>query len=346
MNCVEQWGPSWRSPMDRLEQYVDQVCRHIGGPRAMRQHVRQELREHLLDAVAQHRAAGMPEDKAVEQALEEFGQPEELRSEMEAAHGQRVLAVVLDKAMGWKERTMKAKWLWSSWAYLSLVAVIGLEVFFLTFTVIFLIPRFQRLMRDGLIDPAILDDGGAAWMVDFLQTLKHVGGDYATFWLVGSIMASGLFEWLVRSENKPFMRLAALGTVAVALTVVVILTGGSLVVTYQLGAPQTGRMARLFAVEQVQRIDSAVTVLEKAQAKKDWEAMHEPAEQAAKALTDMTKLAPVIPALVVANDMAALEAMRAQVRTASESWAQVQQAIRNRDAARLEAALERFRKAL
>src|SRR5207249_6714897 len=119
-------------------------------------------------------------------------------------------------------------------------------------------PRFQRLMRDGLIDPAILDDGGAAWMVAFLQTLTHVGGDYATFWLVGSSVACGLFEWLVRSENKPFMRLAALGTVAVALTVLVILTGGSLVVTYQLGAPPTGRMARLFAIEQVDRIDVSV----------------------------------------------------------------------------------------
>ena len=63
--------------MDRIDRYVERVCRHIGGPRAMRQHVRQELREHLLDAVAQHRAAGLPEDKAVERALEEFGQPEE-----------------------------------------------------------------------------------------------------------------------------------------------------------------------------------------------------------------------------------------------------------------------------
>ena len=59
--------------MDRLEQYLDQVCRCIGGPRSMRRHVRQELREHLLDAVAQHRAAGMSEEEAVAHALEEFG---------------------------------------------------------------------------------------------------------------------------------------------------------------------------------------------------------------------------------------------------------------------------------
>jgi hypothetical protein len=33
--------------MDKLEQYLDQVCRNIGGPYAMRRHVRQELREHF-----------------------------------------------------------------------------------------------------------------------------------------------------------------------------------------------------------------------------------------------------------------------------------------------------------
>ena len=47
--------------MDRLEHYLDQICRSIGGPRSLREHVRQELREHLLDAVAQHKAAGLPE---------------------------------------------------------------------------------------------------------------------------------------------------------------------------------------------------------------------------------------------------------------------------------------------
>ena len=39
--------------MDQLERYLDQVCRGIGGPRSLRQHIRQELREHLLDAAAE-----------------------------------------------------------------------------------------------------------------------------------------------------------------------------------------------------------------------------------------------------------------------------------------------------
>src|SRR5438270_8195280 len=103
--------------MHKHEQYIDQVCRSIGGPRALRQHVRQELREHLLDAVAQHKAAGLPEQAALDRALEEFGQPDDLRSELEETHGQRMMAVVIDRAMQWKEMTMRAKWLWATWAY-------------------------------------------------------------------------------------------------------------------------------------------------------------------------------------------------------------------------------------
>ena len=89
-------------------------------------------------------------------ALEEFGKPEEVRSELEATHGHRMLAVVIDKAMQWKEMTMRAKWLWTTWAYLGLVAVIALEVLFITFMVMFIVPKFQKLMQrrhDRLRDP-------------------------------------------------------------------------------------------------------------------------------------------------------------------------------------------------
>ena len=46
--------------MDKLEEYLDRVCRGLGGPRPLRQHLRQELREHLRDAVDQYVAFGLP----------------------------------------------------------------------------------------------------------------------------------------------------------------------------------------------------------------------------------------------------------------------------------------------
>src|SRR5205807_220053 len=121
--------------------------------------------------------------------------------------------------------------------------------------VIWIVPRYQKLMRDGIIDPAILDQAGSAWMPAFLETLSNVGGGYAQFWLLGAIVGWSLFEWLVRGENKPLIRLSGLGTVA------------------------------------------------------------------------------------------ALEAIGAEGRAASDSVAEVRGAIRDREAGRLEAALEKFRKA-
>ena len=81
--------------MGKLEQYLDQVCRSIGGPKALRQHVRQELREHLLDAAAGHKAAGLSEAAALDRALADFGGPDQVRSELEVAHGHRLTQMEL-----------------------------------------------------------------------------------------------------------------------------------------------------------------------------------------------------------------------------------------------------------
>ena len=200
--------------MDKLEQYLDQVCRSIGGPRSLRQHVRQELREHLLDAVAQHQRGGLSEEEALDQALEEFGRPEDVRSELEATHGHRMMAVVIDKAMQWKEMTMRAKWLWTTWAYLGLVAVIALEVLFITFMVMFIVPKFQKLMHDGMIDPAIIEEQGVTWMPAFLQRPERRDGRVHD---VPGARCGGRFgacsSGACKSENKTLMRLSALGTV-------------------------------------------------------------------------------------------------------------------------------------
>jgi hypothetical protein len=335
--------------MDKLEQYLDQVCRGIGGPVEMRQHVRQELREHLLDAVAQHKAAGFSAEQSLDKALEEFGKPDEMRSDLEAAHGQR-MTWVLDKAMQWKERTMKAKWLWMTWAFLALAVVIALEVFFITMAVVFLVPKFQHLLRFGYIDAAEVEQAGAGWMLSFLEHLMAVAGGYTTWLLLLAFATVGLFEWRVKSDNKPFIRLSALGTAAVGLMVVVVLTGGSMVIPYLLGAPGP-HLARPFAVDQVAKIDTSVGALEKALAKKDWKAMQEHADRASQTLANLAKAGPALPVLAnwnmprtVAQQDQAIEEIRANGKAASEALAEAQQAIGAQDAARLETELQKFRK--
>lgn len=330
--------------MDKLERYLDQVCRSIGGPKALRQHVRQELREHLLDAVAQHKAAGVSEMEALDRALAEFGKPEEVRSELEATHGHRMLAVVIDRAMQWKEMTMRAKWLWASWAYLAVVVLIALELFSVWFNVIFLIPKYQKLRHDGIIDPGIDEETGVGWMTRFLTGLSDFTGHYTTWLLLAAAAAWGLFEWRVKSENKSFIRLALLGTVAVILMVVFMLTMGGQTIQFYLGVPAMGRMVRPWTMEQVTTIETSMRSLEKGVASKDWQEMGQQADQASKAL-NLLSAAPAIRSLPRWNETPTLDELLSDLQQAKEALAEVQQAIQAKDAERAETAMQNFRKA-
>lgn len=332
-----------RLPMEKLEQYLDQVCQRIGGPRAMRQHVRQELREHLMDAVAQHRAAGLGEEDAVARALEEFGKPEEVRSELEATHGQRLLAVVIEKAMQWKETTMRAKWLWTGGATLGLVAVIALEALFLVFMTMIIVPRFQKLMQDGYVEYAVIEEQGVTWMPAFLGNMQDITDRHTTFIVLGAALVWGLFEWRVRSENKAFMRLAALGFAALVLLVLVVLTAATMLISFTLAMPAMGRMSRPFALEQVAAIEASLGALEEGLAKKDWPAMKDPGEQAAGALERLSQ-GPALTSFTKWNESPTVDDLRNHVRAARESLRTAQQAIAARDADRATAALGEFRK--
>jgi hypothetical protein len=326
--------------MDKLEHYLDRVCRSIGGPRALRDHVRQELREHLLDAVAQHKAAGVPEEQALDRALEDFGGPEEVRSELEATHGHRLLPVVINKAMQWKEKTMRAKWLWTTWATLAAVSLVALELFFIWFNCLYILPKYEKLTRTGVFDPA---DHGIAWMTGFLNGLSSAVR-YTTQILLLTLTAWGLFEWRVKSENKSFIRLSMLESVSVGLMVVVILMAGSLAVLFCLIAPPMEQMSRPWAVEQVAAIDTSISGLEQSLAKKDWAAMQEQADQASMALRRLS-FGPAIASLTRWNESPTVEELREQVKTASEGLREAQLAILDKDAERVQAALRKFHEA-
>ena len=125
------------------------------------------------------------------------------------------------------------------------------------------------------------------------------------------------------------MRLSALGTAAVGLMVVVVLTAGSLVISFTLAMPAMGRMARPFALEQVAAIDTSVGALEQALAKEDWEAMQEHADQASSALHRLAH-GPAITSLTSWNEPPTVEELRAQVRAAHEQLRAAQQAMPRR----------------
>lgn len=327
--------------MDKLERYLDQVCRGVGGPRALRLHLRQELREHLLDAVAEYRAVGLSDAEALDRALDDFGGPEQVRSELEATHGHRVLGVVIDKAMQWKENTMKAKWLWSSWAHLAIVSVLALEVMWITCAVLYFVPKFQRLLRDGYVDATVLREQQVGWMPGYLAWVSSVG-DHATPLVALALVAWGLFEWRVRSENKSLIRLSALGSAAVGLVVVSILLAGALVVPFLAAMPAMGRVAQPFTQEQVGQIDRSLQAMEQALAKKDWDAMDESSRQAAQAIAKLDAAPVAFGFLAARYGSPTPDELRGQLKAAGGRLGEARQAIVEKDVERVKEALRQF----
>lgn len=322
--------------MDKLEQYLDQVCRSIGGPRGLRRHVRQELREHLRDAAAEYMATGLSEEAALDKALEVFGGPDEVRSELEATHGHRLLPVVIDKAMQWKENTMRSKWLWTTWAYLAVAGVIVLQVAWISFAVIFLVPKFKKLTYDGVIDAAQLREANAGWMMTFVDKVAEAGG-HATWWLLLAVAAVAVFEFGVRSEHKSFIRLSALGMVAVALTAVAALTGGAMIVSFEFAAPPLVKLTAQSAGQHLAQLDTLVQSAEEALGKQNWQAVEQQTSQASAELNQVANYA------VGLTGKRSLEDVRAQLGLARRPLHEAQEAAKAKDAGRVEAALQKFR---
>jgi hypothetical protein len=198
-------------------------------------------------------------------------------------------------------------------------------------------------MSDGIIDTAVFEMTGITWMPSFLEGLRRAWDLYLTWLLLLTIALCGLFEWSVRSENKSFIRLSVWGTVAVGLMIAAALTGGSLVIPYQLAAPATGRIARPFAMQQLASIDTSISAIEQALASKNWESVQQHANQASEALTTLEAAAPAVHSLRPPSGQPRLKELRAQLKEANGFLAETQQASKEKDLGRVEAALRKFR---
>lgn len=236
--------------MDKLEQYLDRVCHGIGGPRSLRQHLRQELREHIRDAVDQFVASGMPPTEALGKALEDFGLPEQLNADLQSTHGQRLATVLIDKAMQWKETTMRSKFIWTTWAHVAVAAVIIVQFFFIVASMIFVMPKCKQIAKDAGVSFDSVLPGSHTFLAFVQWTFDHG-------WLLAILLlAIGFFfERRVRSENKPLIRLTVWGTLALGLTAAALMTAAVMVIPVVSAVPalrhaaHRAEVSRAFVIE-------------------------------------------------------------------------------------------------
>ncbi|MBI1830470.1 MAG: hypothetical protein HYR84_03355 [Planctomycetes bacterium] len=220
-----------------------------------------------------------------------------------------------------------------------------MNALFIMFCVTFLVPKFEKLLHDGMIHQGVLDDSESLWMITFVRWVSYIAGHYTLLLLLVPAAAWGLFEWRVESENKSFIRLSALGTAALTLTIIAGLLTGFMLIVFMLGMPAFGRIAKPFALEQVAKIDTATTALEQKLAKKDWPGAQEEADRTKEAIERLAH-GPALASLRTPDELASLNELRASLRSARENLRELGQAVAAKDAVRAEAELARFRKTL
>ncbi len=185
--------------MTEIDRYLDQACRRVSGPAALRQHLRRELREHLEESVRDLVATGLSQDEATRKAIEGLGEPEMIREGLQSVYGQSVTSLFIDKAMEWKERTMKTEWKWYFAAQFGLVLIIALMVFLIGSALVFIVPVLEKSYSDvGMNLPGYL-----ITTIEVVWFVQHT----AWIWLIALAGAFGLYEWKFRSENKALIRL-------------------------------------------------------------------------------------------------------------------------------------------
>lgn len=323
--------------MDKLEHYLDQVCRGIAGPRSLRQHIRQELREHLMDAVSEHENAGVTHEAAIDRALEEFGGPDEVRRELEATHGHRLMTVVVDKAMQWKEKTMKAKWLWTTWVHLALGVVIGLGALFVYMFQTFFAPRIEYLAHERWLTVEGPDAAGISKvLLPFIGGIANIRDNWV-WWVIPLLVAWCLFEWRARTENKSLIRLSAMSFVAAVLTAVVCLLSLSVTATLNMGLYNVHRRNPEPDVRTaITELEATLPSLETALAAKNWPAVESSMRKVAQPLWRLNGVGASASVLVSMRESEAVTAVRTQLAKASRAAAENQLAAYNHDESAIE----------
>ena len=100
-----------------------------------------------------------------------------------------------------------------------------------------------------------------------------------------------------------------------------------------------------FAMQRMANIDESIHVLESAmEDNKDnkWDLTREAADRASHAMDGLMAAAPAIPTKAGRDRQSSLEELRAMLKAASDSLQEARQAIQEKDAERLKAAMQQF----
>ena len=239
---------------------------------------------------------------------------------------------------------MKMKWLWATWANITAVGVVLLNFWAIGFSVMYLIPKMQKIHKDGMLTFDVAQGPTMEWMLSFLDRVRGTW-ESMTWWTppLVVVLLWGLFEWRVRGESKPFIRLSILGTAALALTVVVVLTAGSLVLPTFVGFPTVTRTSVPSLFLTLARIDASVDAIDRAAENENWAAAAEDESLASPAMDRLVQAAKQsLIEFTPPEEKREADQYLERLKSAQDDLAQAHEAIQAKDVKLLRMVLQRF----
>ncbi len=277
--------------METIDSYLDQVCRSLKGSKALRLHLREELREHILDSVERHKCEGLAEEQAIRKAIDEFGQPEMVREGLEAIYGRSMVGLLVEKAMQWKEKTMKTGWKWSFVAHFALVATIAIQIILVLSLFVFIFPTLQAeyAMAERMLPSYLIR------AVSFLHILEQTW----FLWVIVIGVAWAIFEWRCRSDSKSTIRLAIgiLASLVISLVVFAIVATVT-VPLIQLPGFIRRQQPESVVIRRTERANTSFGNLAQAVQDEDWTTARESAWRLRNEFRDLTYSGSAAPILV------------------------------------------------
>ncbi|UCD27917.1 MAG: hypothetical protein JSV03_12540, partial [Planctomycetota bacterium] len=300
--------------MNDVEHYLDHVCRSLSGSSSLRRHIREELREHLSEAIERQVSAGLSREEASRKVIEEFGKPEMVREGLEAVYGRSLVGLLIEKAMDWKEITMKSGWKWSFVAHLMLAMVIAVEVILISALVVAVFPRLVHEYEIlGRQSPEI-----------FKSVFRWIRILVDTWYIWVAIIAAGwgIFEWKCRSENKSIIRMT-FGTLgSLVMLLLVCLVSLSVVFSYyQLPGLTRMQQTESVVLVEVTRADTSFSRLSRAVEEQDWEAANNSTGTLLDVFLSLDHMGSAAPTLVGLERRGEIDGIRRLIKRMVElSW--------------------------
>jgi hypothetical protein len=229
----------------------------------------------------------------------------------------------------------------ATWTHLTLGLIIVAEISFIVLGMRFLMPACRRIVSFADTDIAgfySIIPGSNSFLA-----LLHMPAYNTISWLIAFAVLWGLFEWRVRNENKPKLRLAAMTSLSLLLFVVVAMFAAIMVIPTAKAAERlNARHPEPIVAERMAILDRLVGQLEQAVVKNDLPMADDFAHTAMGAANDLANTGAAASTLLLSPEPARVKTLRAELDTMASAMQEAWFAARTRHAEQIPAPLQKF----